>query len=123
MMYISLKKFVIYMLIGCLFSTVAYSHGGGLDSQGCHRQTSTGTRHCHNQKANSNPNSDNSESNDRLIAFTLGLLIGGVIFYKVGYEIGNSIASSYFVDTKEARFYPVFDLKDGEVSAGFEFRF
>jgi len=41
--------FRILLLFSVLFVTEAHSHGGGLDSNDCHRQTSNNTYHCHPQ--------------------------------------------------------------------------
>ena len=41
--------FRILLLFSVLFVTEAHSHGGGLNSSDCHRQTSNNTYHCHPQ--------------------------------------------------------------------------
>lgn len=33
---------------------LSYSHGGGLNAQGCHNNTKTGTYHCHSSATNVN---------------------------------------------------------------------
>ncbi len=34
-------------LIGLFASAPAYSHGGGTDAKGCHKETATNSYHCH----------------------------------------------------------------------------
>ena len=42
------KLLLVAMLIaGLVISPLAYAHGGRTDKKGCHRDKSTGTRHCH----------------------------------------------------------------------------
>ncbi|MEG2446464.1 MAG: YHYH domain-containing protein [Acinetobacter sp.] len=41
-----MKKFIILALVAA-FATTAYSHGGRTDKNGCHKDKSTGERHCH----------------------------------------------------------------------------
>lgn len=43
---IIMKKVILMILITC-FATIAYSHGGRTDKNGCHKETKTGKRHCH----------------------------------------------------------------------------
>lgn len=41
---------LISVAIGAMFivaAGAAFSHGGGLDREGCHHDRSTGQRHCH----------------------------------------------------------------------------
>ena len=41
--------------IGCfflMFSSLARSHGGGVDNNGCHNDAKSGQRHCHDQYTN-----------------------------------------------------------------------
>ncbi|MEI4488632.1 YHYH domain-containing protein [Frigidibacter sp. MR17.14] len=42
-----MKLYVAITTLATLVSTAALAHGGGLNSQGCHNQTSNGTYHCH----------------------------------------------------------------------------
>ncbi|MGD9699466.1 YHYH domain-containing protein [Acinetobacter sp.] len=41
-----MKKIIILALIAS-FTTAAYSHSGRTAKDGCHKQRSTGERHCH----------------------------------------------------------------------------
>jgi hypothetical protein len=41
------------MLSLCLAAPPANSHGGGLNADGCHNETATGSYHCHNSKSGS----------------------------------------------------------------------
>jgi 5-methylcytosine-specific restriction endonuclease McrA len=43
-------KHIIYIAAIC-FSEFAFSHGGGLTSEGCHNERKTGGYHCHRSKA------------------------------------------------------------------------
>lgn len=47
------SKTVTVFVAGCLVLSPlheAIAHGGGTDRYGCHRETQTGTRHCHEKK-------------------------------------------------------------------------
>ena len=41
-----MNKIITFVLL-TIFATTAYSHSGRTDKNGCHRESSTGTRHCH----------------------------------------------------------------------------
>ncbi len=41
-----MNKIITFVLL-TVFMTAAYSHSGRTASDGCHRDSSTGTRHCH----------------------------------------------------------------------------
>lgn len=41
-----MKKIILTLALAVIAST-AYAHSGGTDSQGCHVEKKTGTRHCH----------------------------------------------------------------------------
>ncbi|WP_143223864.1 YHYH domain-containing protein [Acinetobacter sp. ANC 3903] len=41
-----MKKIIVLALIAS-FAAAAYSHSGRTASDGCHNDSSTGTRHCH----------------------------------------------------------------------------
>lgn len=41
-----MKKVIILALVAS-FATTVYSHGGRTDKTGCHKESKTGTRHCH----------------------------------------------------------------------------
>ena len=45
---------LITILLAFFFPLKAYSHGGGLNKQGCHNNRSTGDYHCHRGNS-SNP--------------------------------------------------------------------
>lgn len=44
-----MKRFAAAILIAmfALTSAVAYAHSGRTDKDGCHKDSKTGTRHCH----------------------------------------------------------------------------
>lgn len=43
-----MKKIILAILIGGLLaSSFSMAHGGRTDRNGCHKDTKTGTRHCH----------------------------------------------------------------------------
>ena len=41
-----MKKLILIIALATTSITV-FAHGGGLDKNGCHKETKTGTRHCH----------------------------------------------------------------------------
>ena len=45
---------VLFFVVLCFPSPTVLAHSGGTDSNGCHVQSSTGTRHCHNSKGDDN---------------------------------------------------------------------
>ena len=53
-------------------SSYAFAHSGNTDSSGCHTETRTGTRHCHNSKGGSK---------------NTGLILGGAILAIVAIAI------------------------------------
>ncbi len=40
-------KKLIFVAALVMFASQAYAHGGRTDKNGCHRDTKSGTRHCH----------------------------------------------------------------------------
>ncbi|WP_373431879.1 YHYH domain-containing protein [Acinetobacter sichuanensis] len=41
-----MKKLLVVLIVS-MFTTLAYSHSGGTDKNGCHKDSKTGSRHCH----------------------------------------------------------------------------
>ena len=68
----------------------AYAHSGGTDSMGCHRESSTGTRHCHNGGTSGGARSGDE---DRLVvvgAVLIGAIVVGVATYFVVRHVKRS---------------------------------
>lgn len=44
-----MKKIAVIIISGIILasSATAFAHSGGTDRYGCHKDNSTGTRHCH----------------------------------------------------------------------------
>ncbi len=43
-----MKKVISILFVAvCAFSSTAFAHSGGTDSNGCHNNTKTGGYHCH----------------------------------------------------------------------------
>lgn len=65
-----LAGFLVY-----IYSFACFAHGGGLDQNGCHHESSTGSYHCHNGGSGSDNASNLSPGNVALltIAVTLGV--------------------------------------------------
>ena len=64
----------VFLIFFVLSSLVAYSHSGGTDSSGCHRQSNTGGRHCH---GSSNRNSSDYKTKKLLII--TGVVLGSLV--------------------------------------------
>ena len=45
-----LSKLFLVAFLSFLLNSFAHAHGGGVDSNGCHVQKSTGKEHCHSAK-------------------------------------------------------------------------
>ena len=60
-----MRRFAVVTLAFCLTcpAAPAFGHGGGLNRDGCHRETATGGYHCHR---------DSSDSNRKTAAVILG---------------------------------------------------
>jgi len=50
-----MKYVVFLMLLAMVFSSSVFGHGGRKDSNGCHRETATNTRHCHPMQPTTTP--------------------------------------------------------------------
>ena len=61
-----MKKIIAATMIATVTATSAFAHGGGLNSNGCHNNNSTGTYHCH----------QNRNTSDEQITNMLGLAAG-----------------------------------------------
>lgn len=75
-----LKSFVVAVTLTA-FSTASLAHGGGLDSSGCHVDSKTGIKHCHNSQ---NSESESSGGSTEGILLVLGItvvviLLGGIL--------------------------------------------
>jgi 5-methylcytosine-specific restriction endonuclease McrA len=44
----------LFLTVSIVFSHLAFSHGGGLNSEGCHNEKKTGGYHCHRSSGNQN---------------------------------------------------------------------
>ena len=63
---VAFRKLIVGVVVACfLLSYVpgAWAHGGGLNREGCHRETATGGYHCHRGSADD----DKEESQELLI--------------------------------------------------------
>jgi predicted outer membrane repeat protein len=47
-------KQIIFIIIITFISNEAFSHGGGLNAQGCHNERKTGGYHCHRGNSSTN---------------------------------------------------------------------
>ena len=73
------KKFIALLLSIQIVSTplAAYGHGGGLNSDGCHNQTSNNTYHCHNGSSSDSSSSSSMSDGDtgNLLLLLLGIIL------------------------------------------------
>ena len=83
-------------VIFCFFlSSNAYSHGGGLNKQGCHNNRSTGDYHCHRGSNSQNKPSKSANipvGNEDTFNFRLANHLGGntEVTYNYDYNINGS---------------------------------
>lgn len=78
---IALKRFVaLFISFSLIGSHVAMAHSGGLNSSGCHNDTSNGTYHCHNSGGGSS-SSRGSSSSGGDGGVWIALLVGGLIYW------------------------------------------
>ncbi len=93
MLYYNLK---IIFFIFLILSHKAYSHGGGLNKQGCHNNRSTGDYHCHRGSSNSKSTTSKSGSisfgNEDFYNLRLANHLGGKteVTYNYDYNISGS---------------------------------
>lgn len=78
---------------GCAGFT--YGHGGGLDAQGCHRDSSTGTRHCHSSGGSTGGGGGGGASIDGdvliiVVGVILGLAAVGLASWAIYDAIGDT---------------------------------
>lgn len=92
-----------------LHALPAFAHGGGTDPQGCHVDSSTGSRHCHGGGSSSPPpsggsGSSGSGSGDGVLAVFLilaSVVIGGLACW--GYSTQTRLAVAPVLDEDGAR--------------------
>ena len=83
------------IILFLFFSSNAFSHGGGLNKQGCHNNRSTGDYHCH-RGSNSQSKTSNSSSmsfgNEDTFNLRLANHLGGKteVTYNYDYNINGS---------------------------------
>lgn len=56
---------IIFLILG-IFSSQAFSHGGGLNKEGCHNDRKNGGYHCHRSSGNQNTKADTKQSTNNL---------------------------------------------------------
>jgi len=86
------KIFLILLIIILPFK--AYSHGGGLNKEGCHNNHTTGIYHCHkaNKSKSSSLNSPNFNFNENYFNIWLANQLGGQteVNYNYNYNVEGS---------------------------------
>lgn len=93
---------IIFLIIG-IVSSPAFSHGGGLNKEGCHNDRKTGGYHCHRSSGNKNTkggtkqNSNNlNNENDFNEAFARHL--GGETEVRLNYTTSNNVPGYVLID-------------------------
>lgn len=94
--------------------SLAAAHGGGLDSEGCHNDSSTGTRHCHNSSPTPTTSSGSSSDSGCETACFIGIGVGvallvGLIVVLVVTSPSSSSASMEPTEPIEASLVPTID--------------
>ena len=90
-------------------SQKAYSHGGGLNSQGCHNNTKTGDYHCHkNSGSSQSEKQTQSSKSEDLFNLQLARKLGGknevIYYYSFGLEGQSKNKGSIRVDIETENF-------------------
>lgn len=67
----------------------AFAHGGGLDRQGCHRETATGGYHCHR------------DDDDDVDWKTIGYAVGGLVLLVFVLKGWDGQKGRWFADTDD----------------------
>ena len=117
-----MRKFISYIIIIIFgFNHTIYAHGGGLNSDGCHNQTSNNSYHCHNDGDAEADSDSGIETVDLLLLIALG--------WGMWYLIDSTHYHNYSSETKDDadRITPYLSLQGDEqtqgVEAGIEFKF
>ena len=90
-----MKKLILVILF-LILSNKAYSHGGGLNKQGCHNNRSTGDYHCHrgssSNKSTTSKSGSMSFGNEDFYNLRLANHLGGrtEVTYNYDYNINGS---------------------------------
>lgn len=77
-----MNLFKIMITLAVTFApSLVWAHGGGLDAQGCHTDSSTNTRHCHNSSGSgesSGGSSGGAANTGLVLAVVLVVVVVGV---------------------------------------------
>ena len=105
------SRHILIILLSLVFlcSQKAYSHGGGLNSQGCHNNTKTGNYHCHkNSGSNQSEKQTRSSKSEDLFNLQLARKLGGknevIYYYSFGLEGQSKSEGSIRVDIETENF-------------------
>lgn len=74
------------------YSAGCFSHGGGLNADGCHRETATGGYHCHNESASKDESSGELRNG-------FAFLIGAVLVFWI---VKNATSYNYNDETQQS---------------------
>lgn len=86
-----MRFILIVLLCTFIYSPVAFAHGGGTDANGCHTDSSTGTRHCHGTTTGGGSGSTTESSDEEIVAL---VVLGGVAVLVVGAVVGLMVWKS-----------------------------
>jgi len=106
------------IIITILIPQVSFSHSGGTDSNGCHTDSSTGTRHCHNS-SNSSESSDSGGSVELIILAVI--LVSGIIYWQ--YSSKSSLKSNNEGIKNRSNLRPLVEEDDGNYMLGVSYHF
>ena len=85
---------VVFAVVLYFASPTILAHSGGTDSSGCHTESATGQRHCHNSKGN-------SEDDNTWVNIGIGLLVVAGLYYTYRWLKSDTQSFSYLEDEKE----------------------
>jgi hypothetical protein len=91
-------KLVVKIVLSLLVANMpisAWSHGGGVDQNGCHRDSSTGGRHCHSSSGTTSGSSSETSEGDAALAVISLLSVIGLILWATSLSSQKSVASTF----------------------------
>jgi len=103
-----------FISLSLAVSTTTFGHGGGLDPNGCHNETATGTRHCHGALNDGGSSSSTAAAGDDMS--DVWLILG----------VASVVGLGFFLVQGRERytFSPILHADDDGVSDfGFQFKY
>jgi len=122
------KKYVAALCCSVLIYTHVLAHGGGLNAQGCHNQTSNNTYHCHGTNTVLNDGTGGVEETDDIdVALILGTLAAAAaLIWWISKETNKYSFSSPLHKHSHHELKPLIEVNEDDLSlnrAGIIYKF